>query len=112
MLSSRAVEQVMRAAIGCGRARLLTWDAQRLREAGFDGRADVVRPGYAAAIALRWIVLAGTLRQLAHEDWHAVRTSQGRLVAADDVRRQRVRLCDFLLDRADEARSLGVARRL
>jgi hypothetical protein len=80
-----------------------------LREAGWHGRVEVVRLGYTAAIALRWTVVAGILHMLVHGT-EPVRTSQGVLVAAGDVLVQRVRLVQFLLDRADEARRLAGSR--
>jgi hypothetical protein len=79
-----------------------------LGEAGWHGGIDLVRLGYTAAIALRWTVLAGTLRMLVHGA-EPVRTSQNVLVPAEDVLRQRVRLAEFLLDRADEARRLAAS---
>jgi len=77
-----------------------------LREAGWQGPIELVRLGYTAAIALRWTVLAGILHMLVHGAG-PVRTSQGALVASEVVLMQRVRLVEFLLDRADEARRLG-----
>jgi hypothetical protein len=77
-----------------------------LREAGWHGAVELVRLGYTAAIALRWTVLAGILHMLV-DGAGAVRTSQGRLVPPEVVLVQRVRLAEFLLERADEARRLG-----
>jgi hypothetical protein len=77
-----------------------------LHEAGWQGPVELVRLGYTAAIALRWTVLAGILHMLAHGA-APVRTSQGVLVPSEAVLVQRVRLAQFLLDRADEARRLG-----
>jgi len=77
-----------------------------LRQAGWQGPVELVRFGYTAAIALRWTVLAGILHMLVHGA-EPVRTSQGVLVPAEAVLVQRVRLAQFLLDRADEARRLG-----
>jgi hypothetical protein len=76
-----------------------------LREAGWHGAVDQVRLGYTAAIALRWTVLADILHMLVHGT-EAVRTSQQVLVPAEAVLSQRVRLAEFLVDRADEARRL------
>lgn len=78
-----------------------------LREAGWQGPVELVRLGYTAAIALRWTVLAGILHMLVHGAEPA-RTSQGVLVPSETVLVQRVRLARFLLDRADEARRLGM----
>ena len=77
-----------------------------LHEAGWRGPVELVRFGYTAAIALRWTVLAGILHMLVHGG-EAVRTSHGVLVPSEALLVQRVRLAQFLLDRADEARRLG-----
>ena len=77
-----------------------------LREAGWHGFAELVRFGYTSAIALRWTVLAGILDMLV-QGAGPVRTSQGALVPSEVVLLQRVRLAEFLLDRADEARRLA-----
>jgi hypothetical protein len=79
-----------------------------LREAGWEGDVEQVRLGYASATALRWIVVASTIRMLI-EGALPVRTTQGWQVSPDALIQQRVRLSEFLLDRADEARRL-VAR--
>jgi len=76
-----------------------------LREVGWHGAFELVRLGYTAAIALRWRVLAGILRMLVHGGG-PVRTSQAALLPSEVVLMQRVRLAEFLLDRADEARRL------
>lgn len=55
---------------------------------------------------LRWAVLARILDMLVHGT-EPVRTSQDVLVPAKAVLSQRVRLAEFLLDRADEARRLA-----
>jgi hypothetical protein len=81
-----------------------------LREAGWRGAVEQVRLGYTAAVALRWTALAGILHMLVHGT-EPVRTSQQVLVSADAVLNQRVRLAEFLLDRADEARRLAVSWR-
>ncbi len=77
-----------------------------LREAEWHGPVDLVRLGYTAAIALRWTVLAGILRMLVNGA-ESVWTSEGVLIPAEAVLEQRVRLAEFLLDRADEARRLA-----
>ena len=77
-----------------------------LREAGWQGPVEPVRLGYTAAIALRWTVLAGIVRMVV-DGAESVRTSQGTLVPAEAVLEQRVRLAEFLLDRADKARRLA-----
>jgi hypothetical protein len=74
-----------------------------LRDAGWQGPRELVRLGYTAAIALRWLVLAGIVRLLV-DGAEPVRTSQGTIVSAEAVLEQRVRLVGFLLRRADEAR--------
>lgn len=79
-----------------------------LREAGWRGAVELVRLGYTAAIALRWTVLARILHMLVHGT-EPVRTSQQVLVPAEAVLSQRVRLAEFLLDRADEARRLAAS---
>jgi hypothetical protein len=78
-----------------------------LHEAGWQGPVELVRLGYAAAIALRWTVLAGILKMLVH-GVGPVRTSQGVLIPSDAALVQSVHLAQFLLDRADEARRLGM----
>lgn len=77
-----------------------------LREAGWQGHVEHVRLGYTAAVALRWTLLARTLRVLV-EGAPLLRTSQGRRLSSDQVARQWVRLSEFLLDRAHEARRLA-----
>jgi hypothetical protein len=77
-----------------------------LREAGWRGEVELVRLGYTAAIALRWTVLAAILRMLVHGA-EPVRTSRNIFVPAEEVLMQRIRLAEFLLDRADEARQLA-----
>ena len=69
-----------------------------------------MRLGYTAAIALRWTVLAGILHMLVHGT-EPVRTSQQVLLPAEAALSQRVRLAQFLLDRADEARRLAGSRK-
>jgi hypothetical protein len=76
-----------------------------LREAGWQGRVDEVRLGFTGAVGLRWGVLASLLRGLV-EGAVSVRSSQGWQVSPEAVERQWIRLCGFLLDRADEARRL------
>ena len=77
-----------------------------LREAGWRGAPELARLGYVSAVALRWTVLVGTLRSLL-EGAEPVRTSHGLLVPSEQVVEQRVRLSQFLLDRADEAYQLA-----
>jgi hypothetical protein len=79
-----------------------------LREAGWRGDVELVRLGYTAAISLRWTVLAGILRMLVHGA-EPVRASRNVLVPAGEVLMQRVRLAEFLLDRAGEARRLAAS---
>jgi hypothetical protein len=76
-----------------------------LHEAGWQGHVEHVRLGYTTAVALRWSLLATTLRILV-EGALPIRTSQGWRVSPDDIARQWVRLSTFLLERADEARRL------
>jgi hypothetical protein len=76
-----------------------------LREAGWSGPLEHVRLGYTAAVALRWSVLVSTLRLLV-EGAQPVRTSQGLQVSAAANLRQLVLTCQFMLDRAAEARRL------
>jgi hypothetical protein len=80
-----------------------------LREAGWQGHVERVRLGYTAAVALRWTLLARTLRLLV-EGAPRLRTSHGRSVPPDEVAKQWVRLSAFLLERADEARRLTADR--
>lgn len=77
-----------------------------LREAGWQGRADDVRLGFTAAVGLRWGALASLLRGLVESALQVQRPSQGWQVSPEAVVAQWVRLCAFLLDRADEARHL------
>jgi hypothetical protein len=76
-----------------------------LHEAGWHGDEREVRIGFTCALGLRWSILASILRGLV-EGALPVRTSQGRHVPPEAVERQWIRLCVFLLDRADEARQL------
>jgi hypothetical protein len=77
-----------------------------LREAGWRGPVEHVRLGYTAAVALRWNVLVSTLRLLV-EGAQPVRTSQGWRVSPEANFRQLVLTCQYMLDRADEARRLS-----
>jgi hypothetical protein len=77
-----------------------------LRDAGWNGRADDVRLGFTAAIGLRWSFLASALAELVEGAPQLQRPSQGWHVSAEALVAQWVRLCAFLLDRADEARRL------
>ncbi len=79
-----------------------------LREAGWRGPVEHVRLGYTAALALRWSVLVSTLRLLV-EGAQPVRTSQGWRVSPEANLRQLVLTCQYMLDRADEARRLPVS---
>lgn len=75
-----------------------------LRDAGWRGDRGLARLGFAAALALRWFVLHGTLRALVGGP-EARRGTTGESV--DDALRQLVLFTDYLLDRADEARALA-----
>jgi hypothetical protein len=77
-----------------------------LREAGWRGPVENVRLGYTASVALRWNVLVSTL-QLLVDGAPPVRTSQGLRVSPEANLRQLVLTCQYMLDRADEARSLS-----
>ena len=77
-----------------------------LREAGWTGPEEHVRLGFTGAVALRWSVLVSTLRLLV-EGAQPVRTSQGARVSPEANLSQLVRTCQYLLDRADEARRLS-----
>jgi len=77
-----------------------------LREAGWQGRVEDVRLGFTAAVGLRWGVLASLLREVVEGTAQLQRPSQGWEVSRAEVVAQWVRLCTFLLDRADEARRL------
>ena len=77
-----------------------------LRDAGWAGDPDLVRLGYAAAVALRWFLLPDTLRVLTS----GARAFRGR--ARESTARaaqELVLLSRFVLERAAEAR--GLARR-
>lgn len=82
-----------------------------LRDAGWRGDRELVRLGYAAALALRWFMLPATLRVLADPEAPAI---LGRVLEATRERtvEQFVLLSQFLLDRADEARALARRHRL
>ena len=77
-----------------------------LREAGWQGRTEDVRLGFTAAVGLRWGVMASLLRGFVESALQVQRPSQGWEVSPEEVVAQWVRLCGFLLDRADEARRL------
>lgn len=79
-----------------------------LRDAEWDGDVEQVRMGYTAAIAGRWSVLATALRELADGAPQVQHPSQGWQLTPDTAIRQWVRLIEFLLDRADEARHLAL----
>jgi hypothetical protein len=79
-----------------------------LREAGWRGPVEHVRLGYTASLALRWSVLVSTLRLLL-EGAQPVRTSPGRQVSPEANLRQLVLACQYMLDRADEARHLSAS---
>jgi hypothetical protein len=79
-----------------------------LREAGWSGPVEHVRLGCTAALAPRWSVLISTLRLLV-DGAQPVRTSQGWQVSAEANLRQLVLACQYLLDRADEARRLSAS---
>jgi hypothetical protein len=81
-----------------------------LRDAGWRGDAGIARLGYAAAAALRWSLLAGALR-LCADDEASERAERTWRRPAAELRDQWILLARFLLDRADEARSLGRLRR-
>jgi hypothetical protein len=76
-----------------------------LREAGWTGGVRQARLGYAAAVALRWSVLVHTLRMLVDPGLR-VSMARHRQVSPEQLVWQWVRLSEFLLDRADEARCL------
>jgi len=78
-----------------------------LRDAGWDGDVQQVRLGYTAAIALRWSFLASAIGELLEGAPQVQHPSQGWRVTPDAAVRQWVRLIEFLLDRADEARRLA-----
>jgi len=78
-----------------------------LRDAGWDGEVEQVRLGYTAAVALRWSFLASALRELAEGAPQVQHPSHGWHVTPDAAITQWVRLIEFTLDRADEARRLG-----
>jgi hypothetical protein len=80
-----------------------------LRNAGWRGPVETVRLGYTAALALRSSVLISTLRLLV-EGAPSVRTSPGWDVSPEANLRQLVLACQYMQDRADEARSLSAAR--
>lgn len=76
-----------------------------LRDAGWRGEPDLVRLGYCAAVALRWFLLRGTLRALTEDAALAIR---GRAVESRErAIEQFILLTLFLLERADEARTLA-----
>jgi hypothetical protein len=75
-----------------------------LRDAGWDGDVEHVRLGYAAAAALRWRFLTSALHELLVGAPQVQHPSQGWQVSPDTAITQWVRLIEFLLDRADEAR--------
>ena len=77
-----------------------------LREAGWNGDDEQVRLGFTAAIALRWSFLASALGELLQGAPQAQHPSQGWLLTPDAAVRQWVRLIEFTLDKADEARRL------
>jgi hypothetical protein len=77
-----------------------------LRDAGWDGDVQQTRLGYTAAIALRWSFLASALGELVEGAPQVQHPSQGWRVTPDAAVRQWVRLIEFTLDRADEARRL------
>jgi hypothetical protein len=77
-----------------------------LHEAGWTGDVRQARLGYVAAVALRWSVLVHTLRLLVDLGLR-VGMAHHRRVAPDRLARPWVRLSEFLLGRADEARRLA-----
>jgi hypothetical protein len=77
-----------------------------LREAGWQGRVEQVRLGFTAAVAIRWSFLASAFRELVEGAPQVQRPSQGWHVSPEAAVAQWVRLCAFLLDRADEAHRL------
>jgi hypothetical protein len=78
-----------------------------LRDAGWAGPIDHARLGFAAAVALRWGFLASALRELLAGAPHVQHPSHGGSVSTAAAVRQWVRLIEFVLDRAQEARRLS-----
>jgi hypothetical protein len=75
-----------------------------LRAVGWSGRAESVRLGFAAAIALRWFQLHGVLHMLTNP---AIRPFRGtRQESPEEARRQFILLTKYLLARTEEARRL------
>jgi hypothetical protein len=72
-----------------------------LRDAGWQGPADQVRLGYAAAVSLRWSLLLATLRNLV-DDQRRVKAAHDWNYSVDGLLRQWIPLSIFLLDRAGE----------
>ena len=75
-----------------------------LREAGWTGSSGHVRLGY--LVSLPWSFLANALREVLAGSPHMQHPSQGWHVSTDAAIRQWIRLIEFLLDRAEEARRL------
>ena len=78
-----------------------------LRDAGWTGPIDHARLGFAAAVALRWGFLAGALRELLAGAPDVQHPSHGEPISTEAAVRQWVRLIEFLLERAQEARRLS-----
>jgi len=75
-----------------------------LRDAGWAGDPDLVRLGYAAAVALRWFLLPDTLRVLTG----GARAFRGRARESEArATHEFVLLSRFVLERAAEARELA-----
>ncbi len=77
-----------------------------LRDAGWQGKPIVVRLGYTAAVALRWSLLAWTLRALT-DDAALVRVARVVQEPAERAVRRSVLMSLYLLGCADEARTLA-----
>jgi hypothetical protein len=82
---------------------------QGLRDAGWRGDPQLVRLGYAAAVALRWFAVPAALRLVADQPMRQAVDGQAQgatQLVPEPQAWQRLALMYFLLDCADEARSL------
>jgi hypothetical protein len=77
-----------------------------LRRSGWRGPEHEVRLGFCASVALRWHLVDGTLQALTDPTASATRHRAGDATRKEGVE-QLVLLTRFLLERADEARSLS-----
>jgi hypothetical protein len=77
-----------------------------LRDAGWHGPSDQVRLGYVSAVALRWSLLLGTLRDVV-DDQTRLKAARDWRIPAEMLLRQWVQLSITLLDRADEVHRLA-----